>query len=267
MTKKVNDNNLFVRLFKEFGSSNIKYAHWKSNQHLYEGLIGETDIDLLVEADKAVKVEKILYDYNFKRFISNNDINYVGIQDWLGYDESNNKLVHLHLHYKLLTGIKGLKEQWLPWEKYILDNSQKDDYFSVHVTNPSLELAVLYTRIVFKTSFKNIMKSKIKRRKIVPKNIEKEILFLRERLDEDELYKHVKCLFSFKSDQIFHLILNANINNYQNFRKLKKLLKGNLYLYRRYSFFQKSKFIILRRITNILRINKPRRVPVTGGGK
>jgi len=58
--------NICERLFSDFHEQEVVYCHWKSNEHLLEGLAGTTDLDIIVESRE--KVEKILHQNGFKRF-------------------------------------------------------------------------------------------------------------------------------------------------------------------------------------------------------
>ena len=55
---------IVVKLFEKW-NANVCYCHWKSNEHLVEGLNGITDLDLLVSIDDKSKAESILKEDNF----------------------------------------------------------------------------------------------------------------------------------------------------------------------------------------------------------
>lgn len=46
--------DICTELFDEFHEQEIRYCHWKSNEHLQEGLVGETDLDVIVERTQEV---------------------------------------------------------------------------------------------------------------------------------------------------------------------------------------------------------------------
>ena len=118
-------------LFDSLEEAGVRHCQWKSNEHLSEALSGLTDIDLLVDKVQAPQCERILAGLTYKRLHSQPWARYPGIEDWLGLDERTGKLVHIHLHYRLLSGAKNVKEQPLPWEKLFLDSAIKDARFAL----------------------------------------------------------------------------------------------------------------------------------------
>ena len=44
-------------LFNQWNDQGIRYCHWKSNEHLMEGLDGETDLDIYVYPTDKEKAE------------------------------------------------------------------------------------------------------------------------------------------------------------------------------------------------------------------
>jgi len=92
--------------FEELNRKEIDYCHWKSNQHLVEGLEGKTDLDILIDKSKYFEVNQILFKLKFKRFETKSYLKYMSIEDFIGLDESTGMLVHIHLHYELRVGKK-----------------------------------------------------------------------------------------------------------------------------------------------------------------
>ena len=100
--------------FERIEKSKIKYCHWKSNEHLEEGLIGITDLDVLIEKEKYNEISSILMKLGFKRGKSIFYLSYPSIEDYIGFDEETGKMIHLHLHYELMIGKKFIKGVRLP---------------------------------------------------------------------------------------------------------------------------------------------------------
>ena len=48
-------------------NDNVLYCHWKSNEHLEDGLDGKTDLDVLVSAEDKEKGRDILNNLSFIR--------------------------------------------------------------------------------------------------------------------------------------------------------------------------------------------------------
>ena len=88
-------------LFEEFNKNDILYCHWKSNEHLYEGLIGETDLDVIVHPDCKEKAKEKLFETGYIQLSSQYGSNYPDVEDWITCDEETGKLIHIHLHFRM----------------------------------------------------------------------------------------------------------------------------------------------------------------------
>ena len=108
-------------LFDSWNQHSMTYIHWKGNDHLDEGLNGDTDLDVLLAEKDRVAGCAILNDIGFVQFHSQFGSRYPNVEDWIGFDEATGRLLHLHLHYALVSGHPGLKEFELPWTKEALD--------------------------------------------------------------------------------------------------------------------------------------------------
>ncbi len=137
-------------LFEALDKAQIPHCHFKSNVHLREALAGETDLDLLVDLQRALEVESLLSELRYRRVLSQEWACFSGIEDWIGFDPETTKLVHLHLHYRLRSGLRHVKEQRIPWEAEILKSAVLDEIHGVRVTEPALELLLLLLRLALK---------------------------------------------------------------------------------------------------------------------
>jgi thymidylate kinase len=138
-------------LFQRLHAEDIRYCHWKSNEHLQATMLGATDVDLLVDRKAAQRLTAILTETTtFKRFLARSGLGYPGIEDYLGFDEATGTLTHLHLHYQLTLGEKFLKGHRLPWEDAVLATRVLDEAHEVYVADPNLELLLLVVRAALK---------------------------------------------------------------------------------------------------------------------
>lgn len=133
----------------------IKYCHWKSNAFLSESVNGKTDLDVLVDSDEEENVRMILNDLNFKLLQTSTYSNYPSIEDFVGFDAGSGKIVHLHLHYRLVLGRPFLKEFRLPWEEHLLENRLKDSTTGFYIVHPRHELLLLLVRYSLKIRWRN----------------------------------------------------------------------------------------------------------------
>jgi len=139
-----------TELCRRLVETGVVYCHWKSNEHLRAGTLGETDLDILVDRDAASQVTRVLAETGYKRMVAVPARAYVGIEDYLALDQATGRLVHLHLHYRLILGEKFLKGYRLPWEDRLLAGRRLDQETGIYICPPELELIVLVTRAALK---------------------------------------------------------------------------------------------------------------------
>ena len=142
-------------LCRRLQESEVGYCHWKSNEHLQAATLGETDLDILVDRRAALKVAQILSETGYKQMMAVSARSYVGIEDYLALDRATGKLVHLHLHHRLILGEKFLKGYRLPWEDHLLARRQLDPNTGIYVSSPELELMVLMVRAALKLRWRD----------------------------------------------------------------------------------------------------------------
>jgi len=142
-------------LFDEWEKSNILYCHFKSNQHVVEGLCGKTDLDILVARSIAHEAQAILIKVGYKRFSAAPWCSYPAVEDYLGFDDVTGRLVHIHLHYELTLGEKYLKGYRLPWDQLILSTRILDDQTGIYIADPHVEMLLLLLRDALKIRFRD----------------------------------------------------------------------------------------------------------------
>ncbi len=154
------------RLLTAFHQGGVLYCHWKSNEHLQAGLLGDTDLDILVLRDHSSKAECVLIELGYKRFATPPLRTYPAISDFLGFDEATGRLVHIHLHYELTIGEAHLKSYHLPWERHLLDARKLDDTSGVYTADPAHELVLLIVRAALKRRWRDRLKPLVGRREL-----------------------------------------------------------------------------------------------------
>ena len=137
-------------LCRRLADGGVVYCHWKSNEHLGPATLGETDLDILVDRESASRLPLLLAEAGYKRMSAPPERSYVGIEDYLALDPATGKLVHLHLHYRLILGEKFLKGYRLPWEDRLLARRELDPELGIYVSPSELELIVLVVRAALK---------------------------------------------------------------------------------------------------------------------
>ena len=177
--------NISRSLFDQLAASEVRHCHFKSNAHLDAALAGETDLDVLVDRAQATQCEAVLAGLGFKRFISQPWARFPGLEDWLGFDDETGELIHLHLHYKLVTGLRYVKDQHLRWEQVLLRTAVIEADHGVYVAAPAAELILLLVRIALKTPWNDLLR--VSEEGYLPWNIRDELAYLRARATAAEV--------------------------------------------------------------------------------
>jgi thymidylate kinase len=142
---------LVEQLVRELGDANVRYCHWKSNEHLDESLVGEGDLDILIAREDTLRAETIFSRLGFKHFLAVPTKRYNGIADFVGFDEKSGRLVHLHTHYCLTLGMHRLKDYRLPWEDDLLRTvAPASGQTPIPLPSPEEEILMLLVRTCLK---------------------------------------------------------------------------------------------------------------------
>lgn len=191
-------------LFDAWNSANIRYCHWKSNEHLLDGLIGKTDLDVYVCFDDKQSAESLLETCGYIKFKPQKGARYPFVDEWLGFDTKTGNLIHIHLHYKIITGTKYNKEYVFPLDELIISSRVFDDAYSVYVTAPALELIILYSRIV--------LKAKDKKNIRINEDYKREIDFLKDRVNLQDVKLYCDMLLGKSSSVVFDAICKDSLS-------------------------------------------------------
>lgn len=178
--------DIVENLVEKLDQAGIRYVHFKSNEHLNESVEGETDFDILVDRANAQDFEKCLVSLDFKRFSSPVRGTYPGVDDWIGFDRTTAKLIHLHTHFQLVTGKSGYKNYVLPWAAIALDSAVTDTSTGIKIVSAEFELIELYTRFIAKMAWKKDLSARLKGYRLIGGNL-REAQWLWERADKKKL--------------------------------------------------------------------------------
>lgn len=263
--------NISKRLFETWNEKGLKYCHWKSNEHLLPGLDGDTDLDVLLSLDDKAKGEELLRSIDFMKCRSQYGSRYPDVDDWMGFDTEKGNLIHLHLHYQLVTGHKGMKEYNLPWTQLALDTRILNDEFGVYTMEPNLELVTLFTRIGLKADFKNILRCRIGKFHF-PKDVKREIDWLKERVDMEKVYDLLNNFYGVRTNDVEKIMQLDKIDS-KSYLKLSRITESvfkknsrikSFIRLREVSFFIYQRF--LQRLIKHFRILISKKVPENENG-
>jgi thymidylate kinase len=156
----------------ELRDGEVRFVHWKSNEHLGAALRGETDLDLLVDPFDRDRFLEIVDRLGFLPMEPPKERRLPGLESFIGLDPSTGTLVHLDVHFQVVLGEQLLKNHHLPVEAWLLDENAKID--GVPVPQPERELLILYVRSGLKTKTRQIVRAAVKGGSPYPANIRRE---------------------------------------------------------------------------------------------
>lgn len=259
------------KLLEEFHKEDIIYCHWKSNEHVREGMLGLTDLDILVDKRSSLLLQKALSESSFKRFCATPNNGYPAVDDYLAMDKETGKLIHLHLHYQLVAGVAHLKGTHLPWENLILTKRILDQENNIYVVDPNIEMILLLVRAALKLRTRDYMLSRMGKH-YFSGDFATEFYWLKERIDPEKMLEISTELMGVKTG----LTLQDMVLRQPSLEQLRALLKNasTLHLYKTYGPFEARGRRWLRELLwgwgvvnkRYLHAAIPfRRIPATGG--
>lgn len=193
------------KLFDIWNENGINYCHWKSNEHLLEGLAGETDLDVLCDSKQKEDVTRLLKECGYLQLESQFGSRYPFVEDWISCDEKTGKLIHIHLHYEIITGHQGMKEFTLPWGELSLSTRVLEENYNVYISDPNLEIVILLSRIGLKST-KDKKKAARKGSYKLSEGDVREIDYLKSRINKEKVQNIVRSYFGDESEHFMKLI-------------------------------------------------------------
>jgi len=137
---------LLQTLLSVFRCEDISYCYWKSSRRLAAVLAGEADLDLLVKKQDQHRAGRLLSGCGFKLFPAVASRDHPAILSFLGYDAPSGRILHVHLHTRLISGERLLRNYRLPWEAAILASSVRHPASQLRMLDPVSEAVLLAVR-------------------------------------------------------------------------------------------------------------------------
>ncbi len=219
-------------LFRDLNEKDIIYVHWKSNEHILEGLMGKTDLDVLIPENQHDQVVECLKDNGYVMTVSMKWQLYPFVEDWIGFCSNTGIQTHIHLHMRLITGKPYVKEQYLPFDAEILQSRMLSE-LDVYVADPNLEIIILLIRTVIKQSvFSTILNNNGEF--LFSKNVKREYEYLKKIVERD-------CINKFSSEtlpgheELIESIIFEKCTN-KRMLELKNIVNKEFEAYRRCNY-------------------------------
>lgn len=227
------------RMLQAFEDNDIKYCHWKSNEHLQEALTGDTDLDVLFLPDQRGKLDIVLNECGLKRFRAMPLMQYHAIEDFIGFDKEKAKIWHLHVHYRMTLGEKHLKGYTItPWTRYIIDNREKDA-LGIYRSSCEVELVLLMVRLALKRRLRDMNRK-------IGKDDAIEYEWLIKRINREKFCTVAKEMTDEQAAALIEELCSGNLRRKGQLSKLQSYLRKNFKMYTGYNRLE-SRWLRTRR--------------------
>ncbi|MCR5803809.1 MAG: hypothetical protein K6G47_06065 [Clostridia bacterium] len=256
------------KLLDSLDKQGIRYCHWKSNEHLAAALEGDTDLDILFDPSQRSDLEKVFSENGLKRFRATPLMQYNAIEDYIGFDQEEAKIWHVHTHYRMTLGENHLKSYTIaPWGINLINDRIRGE-FNVWTANPSDEMVLLLCRISLKLRWRDYFRS-------IGEDDLIELRWLKERVSKDDLLEAASKYVGEKSRKTIGNLYDSNLKRKRQFLPLQGALRKELRAFSAYSRFQSWRLRTVReffwliggvkRRLGINNYNASRRISPSGG--
>jgi len=104
-------------LIDALNDNNIPWVIYKGKYHYPDGFDGIGDADILIDESKINEAHCILHETGCIQVVTQTYLCRNGVEDWMGFDDNTGKLIHIHLHTKIVFG-----DSFLDQYRFKLDN-------------------------------------------------------------------------------------------------------------------------------------------------
>jgi len=274
-------SNFIQTLLHKLEENNINYLHWKSNTNIEKALVGDDDLDILVDPSQKEEIYHLFKEFKVLRAYSEKDSWQHEIFHYFGLDIEAQKMVHIHLHFLLEVGYDFDKSVNLPIvEKYMSDRVYYNN--KIYIASVESEYILLIIRLILKNGLLPFLmllpKGQLSMYKsqsgkgIVRGGAYREYLDLRDRSDKNQLEIVLDEVFPFMEKALFYacedtIEKNNSLKEYFiKSKELKILLRPYSYHSNITSFFKSFYRINHVRLGKVLRNRvKSKKIPANGG--
>ncbi len=189
----------------------MRYCHWKGDpQGIAAALAGSSDLDLLIDPAHAQAAAGALARCGFKRFVAPPLLREPDVEDYLALDLHTSRLLHCHVHYRLIVGEPYLKDYRLPWEERLLATRRPDLSGTIWVPEPTLELVFLWTRCATRLRLRDIARAVLGGACVTP-SVAREHDWLCQRTDRAAVTARCHELLGGRATRAFERLLSGEI--------------------------------------------------------
>ena len=135
----------------------VQYCcQWKGSWKKRRWMSGEGDIDLLVDRATDPQFTAILEELGFLRASSPPEAQVAGLESYFGLDPATGRLIHVHVHYQLLTGGFWTTIYRIPFERALFQSTGQHNVFRTPA--PEFELLVFAIRMAQRFRWRDVLR-------------------------------------------------------------------------------------------------------------
>jgi thymidylate kinase len=140
---RIASSSLLERLADALDRGGVHYCQWKGHWSSHRWATGRGDVDLLVGRESLQLFRTLIGELGFKPVQSPAHQMIPGVESYLGSDPVVPRLLHLHVHYRLVLGDYWKPVYRLPLERELLSASAPGQPFRVPAPTHQFLLFVL----------------------------------------------------------------------------------------------------------------------------
>ena len=140
------EHSLLERLAQALEDQGLRYCQWKGHWSAHRWSAGRGDVDLLVDHDSNAEFRRLVGELGFKPALPAGARQIPGIESYYGYDPAVPRLLHLHVHYRLVVGDFWRTTYRIPIERAMLETSGPGTLF--RVPDPTFQYVVFVLRMM-----------------------------------------------------------------------------------------------------------------------
>ena len=142
---------LVTRLIAALDAAGVRYCQWKGSGKPERWMSGEGDIDLLVDRASEAGLARVFERLGFKLALTAPSHQVPGVVSWLGPDDALRRLIHIHVHFKLVLGRAETRHYHLPIERAVLESTVPGERFRLPA--PAFELVLFVLQQTLRHDF------------------------------------------------------------------------------------------------------------------
>jgi hypothetical protein len=141
-------DGLLQRLAGALDAHRVAYCQWKGHWSAHRWASGHGDVDLLVDHDSMTAFRDIAGQLGFRPALPSGERQIPGVESFFGHDPLVARLLHLHVHYRLVLGDYWRTAYRIPIERPLLEAAIPGSIF--RIPSPAYQYLLFVLRMVLR---------------------------------------------------------------------------------------------------------------------